>query len=71
MEKTELLTTLVERADARDAELQAVIATEMDAAALYALHEVGRALATLRFAAAAALGGDPTRYPNAAGQGVG
>lgn len=51
MDKTELLTTLVERADQRDAELQTVLATETDDAAIYALHEVGRALATLKAAA--------------------
>lgn len=55
MEKTELLTTLVERADQRDAELQTVLATETDDAAIYALHEVGRALATLKAAATNAI----------------
>lgn len=55
MEKTELLTTLVERADERDAELQTVLATETDDAAINALHEVGRALASLKAAAMSAI----------------
>jgi len=55
MEKTELLTTLVERADERDAELQTVLATETDDAAINALHEVGRALASLKAAAMGAI----------------
>lgn len=56
MEKAELLTTLIERADQRDAELQAVIETETDDETINALHEVGRALASLKVASAAALG---------------
>jgi hypothetical protein len=58
MEKTELLTTLVERAIERDAELQAVIAAETEDAKIYALHEVGRALASLKAVSEIALATD-------------
>jgi hypothetical protein len=50
-----LLTTLVNAADEYDAQLQTLTAAQTDDVVIYALNNVGRALATLKAAAQTAL----------------
>ena len=51
----DFLTTLVNAADDYDAELQTLLAGQTDDVVIYALNNVGRALATLKAAAQTAL----------------